>query len=377
MQNNKGSDIYLQLLEDLIGEKINPETQILQNDAEKDNADKNDKTINQALKDSCAEFKNNLGIGDMCVGSPPRNEKGYVEPCPVQYTGNTSDGKIFHCIFIGLNPHLEPWRIFPEKTTFADLANYHHPNDIQNLEDGLSPQQRIKYENRFGPQGDIKNNYWRVMGNMEPEYGEPWSDYYKFVSRIHLALLPDKAAEFYNNFKEDMQIIPNLTEKLLRKFAQYPIANFELVPYKSTDFNIKKFNNIFDKNNNERFAIKYRKYFSDIIDFINKHATDNAFIIATASVKGNSPMIDALYTILKQHMTYSAGDKEHDFRVFNKTNKRLEIGEKEPLNMAPMYLFKWNKRKVIVTSPISSNNTLYKWIYTNLSSGWVDAIRNN
>ena len=353
-------DIYIKLMEDITGLKIDPNTPILQSQEELKGATEEAKKLDEALKHSRDEFQNNLNIKDLRVGCAPENEVGYVEPCPIQYMGNIKQGKKFHCVFLGLNPHLEPWRSFPVKSTFADLANFHHPDDVHyNL-----PKER------YSPSGTMKNNYWRVMGNMEPEYGKAWSDYYTFAIRIHLALLPNGSEDIYNKW-EDLKSVPNLTNHLLAKLTEFPVANLELVPYKSTNFSISKFENLFQEDNNDVFAKKYRAYFYDMMDFVNKYATDDAYIIATAS----TATLDVLYKVLKRYKKTLFGTKEEHFFVYNKIKKQLDKGGKKPNELAPMYLFKWGNLKIIVTSPISGNNTGYKFIYTDFENGWIDAIK--
>lgn len=375
-------DAYIALMEDLIAPEIEAGTPILQSEKEKLNATDNARIIDNALKDSCNAFQqaDNFGVKDLRVGSAPKNEIGYVEPCPIQYTGILkNDKKIFHCVFVGLNPHLEPWKTFPHhlkkgdlipsRITFADLANFHHPNDIRF---GCSAD-------KYGPEGVIRNNYWRVMGNMEEGYNGAWSSFYKDVVRIYLALLPSKAREVYETFDKMIQK-QNLTKYLLEKMADYPIANLELIPYKSKGINIKKIEKVLNNYNND-FLTRYNKYFFDLMTFVDNYALDDAYIIATVSVKGgkgSTPALDALYRILKKHVIHEDISQEtinNEFFVYNKSKKKLEQNKKKnSYDLAPMYLFNWNNRKVILTSPISSNNN-YGWIYRDFRHGWIDAIK--
>ena len=371
MKETEKKDIYIQLMEDLIGEIIKPKTPILQSAAAKADASENAKKLDDALKRSCDEFVKNLGIDKITVGSSSDDTEGYIEPCPIQYTGNISDGKIFHSVFIGLNPHLEPHRLFPIDTTIADLANFHHPNNIfYNC-----PTDRYAPNGEEKKIGEMKNNYWRVFGHME--YGEKWNYYYRQVILMHLALMSDniKIKKFTDWNKSD-----DLTYFFLEELKKHPILNLEPVPYKSTNFSIKEFKNIFDENEkkyNTEFAKKYRKYFYDMMHFIDEHSTDDAYIIATASVSGKNgkTMFDALYEILKKY-TDSTSINEDDSFIYNKKTHELKKGRKDnkSYDLSPMYLFRWKKRKVIITSPISGNNN-YGWIHRDLSHGWISTIK--
>ena len=368
MPNTEDKDIYVQLIEDVLGQEINPFTPILQSVEEKNTASKEAKELDDALLKSCEEFKKHFGFDEIIVGSAPQNEVGYIEPCPVQYTGDISNGKKFHCVIIGLNPHLDNhrWRPFESNTTFADLANFHHPNDVHN-----------NYQSeRYSSDGEIKNNYWRVMGNMkyfEPKNRYRWSKYYKDIIRLYLALLPKDLEEIHNT-NEDAYL-DSLVEHTLDRMAEYPIANFEFIPYKSENFNIKKFMNILNDENlaaDERnFADRYKKYIQDMVKFIDKYTSDDAYIIATASLKDN--MFDSVYEILKRTLTNSHPDKEHDYFVYSLKDRDFEHGKRLPYEFAHTYLFKWGNRKVIIAPSISGHGE-YTWIY-DFSKGWINAIK--
>ena len=361
-------DIYIQLMQDITGlDVINPNTRILQSQDDLANATPEEKKLNDALKNSRNDLCTKLGIktSDMPVGSPPAETTGYIEPCPIQYTGDISKGQKFHCIFIGLNPHLdkERWRNFPsdennQRATFADLANFHHPHHM--FYDGYNSK-------KYSADGLMKNNYWRVMGNMkffEPKNRGDWSPYYKDAIRLHLALLPDSCSEVYNKF-EDMKKAYDSTKDLLRKLTEFPVANIELLPYKSENISMSKFNKLLESE-------CYVRYLKDIVTFIKLHTADNAYIIATNSVS----KLYELYNFLRKHLMgleeYTS--KKNDLYTYCLCSRDFTQKEKHYPERAPMYLTKWGERKLIVTSPISKRNS-YSWIYKDFSNGWVDAIK--
>ena len=105
MTKSNKKDIYIQLLEDLIADDIengiSPDTPILQTAEELANAEDDAKKIDTALKNICVETKKRLNCKEeMLVGCPDENNYGYIEPCPIQYTGNISEGDKFQNVII-------------------------------------------------------------------------------------------------------------------------------------------------------------------------------------------------------------------------------------------------------------------------------------
>ncbi len=360
MPNWEKEDIYLRLLEDITGlKKIDPDTPIIQSSEEKRIAGHDARNIDDVLKASCNTISQKLSCNDMHVGS----SIGYTEPCPIEYTGNIRKGKKFHTVFIGLNPFNEGVRSFPHDMKFADLANIHHPNDIRH-------NREIQY---YAPCAESKfqNNYWRVLGNKEGN--KSWSPFFQFVIRIYLSLLSDCTK--LDDIKKE-----NLTNYLLDKLAEFPMANAELIPYKSPTIDMIKYEELLQLEN-------YNKYLIDMMDFIDKYADNEAYIFATISVSGDNgttPALDLLYRTLKKYLIKeetSPSIQVDEFYVYNKENNKLESGKtKKAYDLAPMYITRWkdennNKnRKVIITSPFSRRNR-YSWIYD--SHEWLDTIKNH
>ena len=160
MVNDIENDIYLKLINDLMDNPLDDKQiniPILQDIQHKANCIAYE--INENLSKSCAELSDALKTSALDVGA----KKGYIEPCPVGYTGSVINGKDkFRTIFLGLNPHLEPPRPFHPSTTYSDLANFHHPHDILH---GKNP---LRYEKNK----EIGNNFFRVLGNMEGKTGK-------------------------------------------------------------------------------------------------------------------------------------------------------------------------------------------------------------
>ena len=387
MPENWTKDIYLKLLGDLIGEKLT-DADIYEPILHYENKmkDSRGESINKLLVESCDDLKGILKTSEICVGA----QHGYVEPCPISYTGRVITGNDkFYTVFIGLNPHLETPKEFPPGTTLADLANLHHPDDIiYNRE-----------EYRKNIDNDIFiNNYWRVFGNIEGKSkGRKWSSYYKTVLRVHLALISEYKKDnvkIWSIFKGDRNDI-ELTNEILRLLKKFPMANAEFIPYKSQGYNMNNFSSIFDKKRDSEFVNRYIKYFQDIWGFIDKHSRDDAYIIIPTNYSSNTSSkqdnLDKVYDIIKCQVQKMHGSLLGEKYIFKKDNGKEEKGElilykksnpykdKEKYKTSPMYLCKWidNKglsRKVIITASLSGRG-IYNWIYLNFGHGWIDALK--
>ncbi|SEH38684.1 hypothetical protein [Selenomonas sp. KH1T6] len=396
MTNNKDNkkDIYIQLLEDLILEDliaedirdgIDPYTPILQNAEELANAEDKPKKIDTALKNICAATKEQLKCKEeMLVGCPDEDDFGYIEPCPIQYTGNLKKGDKFENVFMGLNPFLEDWRkeprFFPKNTSFADLANYHHPDDIRNIRNGRSAD----YYSGFNNNDDIlHNNYWRVLGHKE---GKSTSPYYQDIITLHLALLRGtsskhiKWTELINLIKRDNE--KNITKYLLQTLQKYPIANIEMIPFKTSHYEFGCFSDLLTGSN--ELSSRYSRYINHVFEFINNHAASDAYILITTNLKGSDPLTD-VFNVVSEQIKKMGGNCNGRCFLYSKDKKTTNCftpgspSERKSYQLAPMYLANWSDRtsicrKIIITPSISKASPHYTWIF-NPSCNWVDAIK--
>ncbi len=395
MSKDWSEDIYLKLLDDIIGKKLTKEKiyiPILRNS--KSIKCYCNESINKQLVESCDELKRMLKAREMCVGV---QDDGYIEPCPISYTGAVITGTDkFRTAFIGLNPHLEPPKAFPKEATLADLANLHHPDDIIHNRE----------EYRRNIDNDIFiNSYWRVFGHIEGKSGwSAWSPYYKTAIRVHLAFISefDKIElNTWTKFREN-KIFQLTTENILKILKQYPMVNAELIPYKSRKYNMNNFTEIFASSN--PFADMYINYYHDIWNFIDTHSENDAYIFIPSNYSAKEDTLTKVYNTIKNEMQKNKdirGEiygkkylfiKEKDDKFINEKEKgelvTLGYSEhfeeyknryKDKYKISPMYLCKWTdgkeiNRKVIITTSLSGRGT-YNWIYLNFDYGWIDALK--
>lgn len=418
--NKRGA--YIALMEDLIGEEINPNTFIMQNRiVKKETLEPSPSVINKLLGESCEA----LGGKETKVGEV----HGYIEPCPIAYTGQLGKGDGFKTVFLGLNPHLEPPRLFnlqnnDENTTFADLANFHHPDDLYNIcnnrkacnvcDKAENCDEYKKAKEKFSHKGTLSNEYWRVFGHMES--GNAWSKYYTSVIRLHMALTLAKEEKNYDIFRtwvllsaEAKELAKNekylenspkeekLDEKgkqslalcnfILENLKNNPMANIEIIPYKSTGYSIKHFSSILSNppQKYESEIVRYKNYLSDVFTFIDNYAAKDAYIVFFTNVKEekNSYSLDETLKIVQSNITtecspeYYLFHKEAPKEREKDKNSYWELAkspERKSYERSPVYLLKWKNRskdinrKIIISSSVSGQGN-YNWIYSKFLRG--------
>ncbi|SEA20405.1 hypothetical protein [Selenomonas ruminantium] len=373
-------DIYLKLLDDLMDKHLTESdinAPILRYYNQMNNSCGED--INNRLNVSCNTLKNILNANEMYVGE----QHGYVEPCPISYTGKIITGSDkFYTVFIGLNPHLDLLKEFPEKTTLIDLANLHHPDDV------IYDRKEYVEDNKFL----YTNNYWRVFGNMEGKTGwSAWSSYYRTVIRVHLAFIDEYKEVRLNTWsalRNDKKF--NLsTDKMLDIVRKYPLANVEIIPYKSRNYAMKNFSMLFNDSWDDEYRNikeKYKRYFYDIWKFLDDYATDNAYIFIPTNYNDGKNNLKDVYDVLSNELKIIGGDirgEEFVFAIKDGDDKGELIKKSKCkgsyLKTSPMYLCEWinNKggnRKIIITASLSGRGK-YNWIYNNFDYGWIDALK--
>lgn len=355
-------DIYIKLMEDITGmDNIDPKASIF------------DEEINANMVKSCQVLAEILGVAkanDAEKISVGINDEKHLEPCPIAYTGKLN-GKNFRSVFIGLNPYSEgPRDDFPDDMTWGDLANIHHPNDIWY---GYS-------DDRYIPLEDTKkkfprNNYWRVYGNKEGN--RKWSDYYRLIFPIHVALHWNEINEtfglkqfsIWSEFKKSYKNDKEVTNTILQILEKFPIANFEAIPYKSAKYNTKNFQELFTRSN---ICHKYMRYLTDFLQFIDNYAKKDAYIIISSKVADMDTVADVFRNIMKKIPGSTVETMVKG--AFNKKSNKFEPNSnREKHSLAPLYLFYWNNRRVIISSPISMAEKYYSWIY-NIPFEFADVI---
>lgn len=393
MSEDWTKDIYIKLLGDLLGKELT-NTKIYEPILHKENSMKvsGEESIDEQLVKSCDALKDILKASEMRVGV----HQGYIEPCPISYTGAVITGKDkFRTAFIGLNPHLEPAKEFPEGTTLVDLANLHHPDDlIYNRED-------YRRNNDNDKKRIFINNYWRVFGHIEGKSaGAAWSRYYQTVIRVHLAFISEfenVKLNTWSEFKNDNEF-QLTTEKILKLLKKYPMVNAELIPYKSVNYNMINFTEIFKSPN--QFAENYISYYRDVWRFIDKYSEDDAYVFIPSSYSAKEETLTKVYKNIRKEIKEIRGEIYGEKYYFikeidkfkqekNKEDKgkgKLILSEtfeneydKNNYKISPMYLCKWfdNKglsRKVIITASLSGRG-IYNWIYSDFGHGWIDALK--
>lgn len=378
MTENIEKDYYIKLINDLLDKPLTKEQiniPILQDISKVTDSTAYD--INSQLINSCKAIGSELGTEDLDVGA----KIGYIEPCPIGYTGSVIKGNDrFNTIFLGLNPHLEPPRPFDPSTTLADLANFHHPHDI------LHGKDRSRYEKN----GVIKNNFFRVLGNMEGKTGRSaWSPFFKPIIRTHLALLKDNKNNQYTYKKwgdvlDLKKTLPELTDHLIDLLKKYPLAHIELIPYKSTNYTMDNFTALVTPKKPSPITEKYKQYISDVFDFINKYATEDAYIIIPTNLTGDDTIENVYEKVVQKQINVLNADCSGEYLFFSRKDKKFELPpsnkKRIPYETSPTYLAEWKshdrkiKRKIIITASVSGQGQ-YNWIYTDFNNGWIDAIR--
>lgn len=383
MSEDKEVDIYLQLVNDMLDKPLSEEelrVPILQHNNDNGNHNHNSPAwkINNSLSNSCQLLKTAIGSESITVGA----QSGYVEPCPISYTGSViNNDKKFNVVFIGLNPFLEGPRDFPADTSYVDLANIHHPHDIIH---------------ETGKEYNKIHQYRRILGCREnkTDWGA-WSPFYKDVIRIYLALLPKGSDEWYSKWpdlqekgrmlaiysknyidkedkkhervKKEFKASMALQKYLLEKLKNNPFASAELIPYKSENFSANKIIDLL-KSKKDPIHEKYHKYFWDIFRFIDKHSTDKAYIIITARKNDVNP----LKTFLTSQNTDIIGIPNFEFKA------SMNLGAKKQITFN---LIKWGKGKKyrrIVIMPSISRSSQYGQVLQEIgdkTNGWVHDIK--
>lgn len=376
MTNEKETDIYLQLINDMLDNPLSEEEiklPILQ-DIDIDEGSPAWK-LNKSLTNSCKKLRKAIGTENIVVGA----QDGYVEPCPISYTGSvvTGDDK-FRVVFIGLNPFLEGPRQFTPDTSYADLANIHHPHDIIHA---------------TGKNYNKCHQYRRILGCREnrTDWGA-WSPFYKDVIRIYLAFLPDNNSEWYSTWPDlqekgkslavnppsfddedikhkrvhkDFIASMSLQNYLLKKLKDNPLASAELIPYKSENFHANQLIKLLNKEGHP-FHEKYCRYFWDIFRFIEKHAYDDAYVVITARKSD----IEKLNDFFVKCETSCIGIPKFEFE------QKFIFKDK-----IPFYLLKWrtdNNYRRIVIMPSISRQSSYGQILQNIGTekgGWIYEIK--
>ena len=372
-------DIYLKLLNDLV--PIQDDSQGTPFSVESDLFDDtSQKTYALAVGNIWNKLKGqNDEIDIAALKKELFDSEKIVEPCPIMYTGNPEkelNGEKFHfrTIIVALNPHEEKPRPINNIKTWGDLAHYHHPyhNAIPN----------------YTPEYDTtKNNYWRVFGHMETRI--KWSPFYKYVFCLHMTLCMDKGNdEKFNTWENVKKTYINeinkqrehenktikktittdeLSELIIRDLNQnYPIANLEMIPFKSRAWKIddKKVNNLFSENN-DKADDGYIKYLKTMEKFIRDYSSKDTYIILAGGMDTKCYFLEQRFGIKQEEMDcYQIFSCEKDKSVLS------PFGKPECYGAAPVYFIKKklgnaedSKRKFLILPGISPSNTRYRWLY--------------
>ena len=264
------------------------------------------------LEKTCEDFKDLIKKGVFLIEA---KNQGF-EFCPFCCTGG-EEAK-FEFVWVGINPGIGagrwPEKFYWEETTWQDMVDFYVPQGDIRYKDGQS-------------RDDPQNVYqWLSQNGV-------WSKYYKLMIRIHMALLGEKNkygtwSELWEAYSEtigsqDEEAVNDAIEDaFLQQLNDHPTLSAELLPFKSKEMKFDAENMIKDS--------RYKAYFKRLIDFIVEKSSKNAWIWFCGDT-------DSVKKILTLQKNIKVGALEY-----------VPIGEKNKPG-SKFYLYKWGKRKVIVS----------------------------
>lgn len=261
------------------------------------------KGCKQSLKDSCQEMQSAL------MPCFEINIENGNEPFPFCYSGGDKPAEL---VWIGLNPgspleRCKTWKW--EDASWRDIIEYCVPTtDIRKR------------------QGE--NTYFTFLDEAGKELK---TDYYRFVLRMHLALLGDEVFDTWKAVQEKYGK-GKTAELFLERFATHPVLNAELIPYKSKGINYRIENLL--KNH------KYMAYFRALFQYAEEISLPNAWFVFFGAPKEVRLLLE----------------KEHSDWNIPKEGDSIMIPDEDGQEF---YIFKGGSRKILLSPFIKRYSVNY------------------
>lgn len=305
---NEGNtkDAYISLMELLLGTDIDASEPASKYDRELQSSCS---FFNEAVSDDSSNASKKV----FSVGLNKDYPGKFLEPCPIFYTGGLKEP--FRVVFIGLNPHREP-PYLSANTTWQYLSNYH-----------CTTSESIM----------VESNYKRIADTLLK-----YNEYFDPVFRIH-QLLCHKTT--YNRWTDIQDIISK--EYFLKEINKFPIANIELIPYKSEKYSLNS-----EKAKKIERDEKYIRYLDFVFNFIDENTNNDSWIIFL----GDTPKVKRiLYGFKNKKNSICPADVNKEFTQYEHAEKN---SNKKGSYNNKFYGFKWggspNGKKVFMSPFIYS-----------------------
>ena len=256
------------------------------------------------LLDTCKKFNEKVEEGELFIESK-QADQGF-EFVPFCCSGG--ENAKFDFVWVGMNPGIAggrwPQKFYWDKTTWQDMADFYVPKgDIR----------------RQANQTDSTNVYqWLAEGGV-------WSDFYRLMIRVHMALLGKKT--LYGTWEDLRTAHQDKDEEVEKAFLEqlnsHPTLNAELLPFKSHKMKLDA---------EEMLSYTpYCTYLNNLLKFIDDNAESDAWIFffsTTQEVKKLLEKQTAVHIKLAEDETI--------------------IGEKGKAG-TKFYFQRWEKRKLILS----------------------------
>ena len=196
---------------------------------------------------------------------------------------------------------------------------------------------------------------------------DKWNPFYKYVFCLHMTLcmLDNESKENYYTWKkvkEPYDDPDELSEQILKQLNDFPIANMEMIPFKTHRWSISenKVIKLFED-------VSYHKYVDIMKDFIEKYSDENTYIILAGGMKAKLHLMKKMFGIDQDILD------ESYYQIFSCGKAKSKLSPSDELECsgaAPVYFIKWklssaddSMRKFVILPGISPSNTRYRWLY--------------